>query len=288
MRAVAARWLISAVARIQRPGCQADSVLLLEGPQGIGKSTALRVLASDEWFADHISDLGSKDSRLELHGKLVLELAELDKIRRSKIERVKAFITSRTDHFRPPYGRRAETVPRSCVFAASVNDETPLTDETGNRRFWPVRCGAINIEKLAELRDQLWAEAYQRYRDGTPWWLDSAELNDAATAEQAKRYDPGVWDDVILEWIEDPVQRMESAGGEGEVIPLTPFDSTSERVTITDILLHAIGKPLDRLTQADRNQAQRCLVHHGWTRKQDRSRGNLRGKWFYQRPAGRL
>ena len=193
-----------------------------------------------------------------------------------------------TDRSRPPYGRHLIEVPRESVFAGTVNHDDYLKDETGGRRFWPVRCGAINIEKLAELRDQLWAEAYQRYRDGAPWWLDSAELNDAATAEQAKRYDPGVWDDVILEWIEDPVQRMESAGGEGEVIPLTPFDSTSERVTITDILLHAIGKPLDRLTQADRNQAQRCLVHHGWTRKQDRSRGNLRGKWFYQRPAGRL
>jgi predicted P-loop ATPase len=281
-RAVGARWLISAVARIMHPGSQVDHVLLVEGPQGVRKSTALRILASDNWFSDHISDLGSKDSRLELHGKWILELAELDKVRRGELERVKAFITARIDNFRVPYGRRSEAVPRSCVFAATVNDQTPLTDETGNRRFWPVRCGVIDLPSLERDRDQLWAEAYECYRSGSVWWLESAELNALASREQEKRYDEGVWDQVILAWLEEPIQRYEIDGA--AQLPIEPFDSTAERVTTTDVLVHAVGKDIDRCTQADRNQVARCLAHAGWKRKQDRSRGPLRGKWFYFRP----
>ena len=280
IRAIGARWLLSAVARIFRPGCQVDHTLLLEGPQGIRKSTALRVLAGDEWFADHISDLGSKDSRIELHGKWILELSELDKVRRGELERVKAFLSARTDHFRVPYGRRAEDVPRSCVFAASTNDQTPFTDETGNRRFWPVRCESISIEKLTADRDQLWAEARKRYLEQPIWWLETQELRSAAESEQESRYDPGVWDDCIMAWIEDPKQTYETDGG--AQLPIQPFDSTRDRVTIADVLVHAIGKPLERCTQTDKNQVSRCLVHEGWKRKQVR-KGPLRGQWFYFR-----
>jgi predicted P-loop ATPase len=276
-RAIGERWLISAVARIERPGCQVDHVLLIQGPQGRLKSTALRTLAGDDHFSDHISDLGSKDSRVDLHGKWILEMAELDKVRRGQLERVKAFLTARIDNFRLPYGRISEAVPRSCVFAATVNDETPLTDETGGRRFWPVGCGTIDIEALERDRDQLWAEAYQRYYDGAVWWLDSAELNTLAAEEQDKRYEPGVWDDIILEWIEEPRQGYETDGAN---LPLTPFDSKPRRVTVTDILIHGIRKPLDRLTQNDRMQVVRCLVHAGWKRWQSGEKAH-RGRWFY-------
>ena len=282
--AVGPRWMISAVARIFRPGCQCDHTLLLEGPQGIRKSTALQTLAGDEWFTDHISDLGGKDSRLELHGKWIIEFSELAAVRRGDVERVKAFLTARIDNFRTPYARCCEAVPRSCIFAASLNDATPFTDPTGSRRFWPVRCGQINIEALKSDRDQLWAEAYARYRAGEVWWLDTDELNQAATAEQDERYDPGVWDEVILDWIENPTQRFDPSGQ--QAIPIEPYESDAERVTVTDVLQHAIGKPLDRLTQADRNQVVRCLTHAGWKRKQDRSRGPSRGIWFYIRPVG--
>jgi putative DNA primase/helicase len=282
VRAVGSRWLISAVARIFRPGCQVDHTLLLEGPQGIYKSSGLRTQAGDEWFADHLSDLGSKDSRIELHGKWIIELAELDRVRRNDLERVKAFLTARTDHFRVPYGRRAEDVPRSCVFAATVNDQTPLNDETGNRRFWPVRCGKIDIEALARDRDQLWAEAYQRYFAGEVWYLNSPELNAAAAAEQEERYEQDIWEDTVLEWAENPKQSYDKDGI--DQLPVEPFDSISGRVTVADILLHAIHKPIDRQTQQDKTRAARCLVHAGWKRKQDRSRGPMRGKWFYVRP----
>jgi putative DNA primase/helicase len=273
-KAVGPRWLISAIARIERPGCQVDHTLLLEGAQGIRKSTALRILAGDEWFVDHISDLGSKDSRLELRGKWIFEISELDRVRRGEIERVKAFLTARTDHFRLPYSRRAEDVPRSCIFAATVNDQTPLTDETGNRRFWPIKCGAINIEALTCDRGQIWAEAYQRYISDSPWWLDSAALNNEARREQEQRYDSGVWDNEILSWCDAP-----TVGRKADMSCV--LDSTKRRVTLTEILIHAVGKDLDRCTQQDRNQVARCLIHDGWTRARDWSRGPNRGKWFY-------
>ena len=266
IRAVGARWLIAAVARVFEPGCQADHVLLLEGKQGIGKSSALRVLAGDEWFTDHISDLGSKDSRIELCGRWIVELAELDKVRHAERERVKAFLTERADNFRPPYGRRAQSISRGCVFAATTNDFESLTDETGNRRFWPVRCSVINVSGLKIDRDQVWAEAYKRYSEGAAWWIDTAELNAAAAEEQDDRYEADVWDDKILAWCQNPVDAC---------------DSDRHHVTLADILVHAIGKPLDKITQQDRKRVQKCLVHAGYTKKQDRSRGKNRGKRFY-------
>jgi len=283
IRAVGSRWLISGVARIFQPGCQADHVLQLEGPQGIRKSSALRALASDEYFADHISDLGSKDSRIELLGKWILEMSELVSMRRSEIERIKAFLTARIDHFRPPYGRRAIDAPRQGVFAASTNDETPFVDSTGNRRFWPVRCGQIDVEAVARDRDQLWAEAYLRYVKGEPWWLDNVELNALAKAEQDERYEPGPWDSAILEWVEHPCQRDERQP-DGHVIPLSPWDGSEPyKVTITDVLVHCVGKAFDRITPADYHSVARCLNHAGWRRKQDRKRGPTYGKRFYTR-----
>jgi putative DNA primase/helicase len=281
VRAVGGRWLISAVARIFDPGCQVDHVLLLEGDQGVRKSSGLRVLTvRDEWFVDHTAELGSKDSRLDLSGKWIVEMAELDKVRGAALERVKAFLTVRYDHFRMPYGRRAEDVPRSCAFAGSVNDATPLTDATGNRRFWPVKCGNIDLGALTADRDQLWAEAYSRYRAGDPWYLDTPELNKAAVEQQDLRFDDGVWDQIILDWLEDPQQRYER--NRDQDLPIQPFDSTSDAVTITDVLIHCVGKPLDRCEQKDRNQVARCLIHNGWRRKQS-GKGPKRGKWFYVR-----
>jgi predicted P-loop ATPase len=280
-RAIGVRWLISAVARIFHPGCQADHVLLLEGPQGIRKSSALRALTGDPWFADHIADLGSKDSRLDLHGKWIIEMSELVSMRRGEIERVKAFLTAPTDHFRLPYERRAADVPRQNVFAASTNEEQPFVDSSGNRRFWPVHCGQIDVDGIRRGRDQLWAEAYNSFKQGRVWWLETAELNRLAQAEQEERYEEGVWDSMILDWVEEPHRREEGDGS--NTLPMTPWDGSEPgKVTITDVLVHAIGKPADRLTQADRNQVARCLSHHGWRREQERG-GPGRGKRFYVR-----
>ena len=209
-RSVGALWLISAVARIFRPGVKADHMLVLEGPQGARKSTALKILAGEDWFTDELPDLGSKDAAMHMQGVWIIEIAELDAIGKAEVSRIKAFLTRTTDRFRPPYGRYTIEVPRQCVFAGTVNPDTYLRDETGNRRFWPVRCGTIDIDALARDRDQLWAEAVARFRAGAIWWLDTPELIAAATAEQEKRYQADAWDDLIEHWL---THEMRTVGG---------------------------------------------------------------------------
>jgi hypothetical protein len=126
-RAVGSRWLISAVARIFRPGAKADCCLILEGPQGIRKSTALRTLAG-EYFTDELADLGSKDAAMQTRGVWIIELSELDSLSHSEVARIKAFMSRTTDRFRPPYGMRLVESPRQCVFAGTVNQSTYLRD----------------------------------------------------------------------------------------------------------------------------------------------------------------
>jgi len=285
-RAIGPRWLISAVARIYRPGCQADCVLLLEGPQGSLKSSTLRTLAGDNWFSDTISELGSKDSRLELHGNWIIEIGECDRIKRGDLERVKGFLTTRRDSFRPPYGRHTATFPRSCVFAGTTNDTSSFTDETGNRRFWPVRVGRIDLEALTRDRDQIWAEALARFRAGASWWLETPELNALATGEQAKRYLPGIWDEQILTWCDDPRSRSkrldDRVGNQEEELP---FDSNRDAVTVYDVLVHGLGKTLDRFMPHDVAQVSRCLTHAGWTQvPRCRVKGTGRRVRLYVRP----
>ena len=139
-----AKWLIGGVARIFQPGCKVDTCLILEGEQGLLKSTALRTLAGDAFFTDDIADLGSKDSVMQTRGVLIIELAELDSMSR-EVSRVKAFMSRQVDRIRPPYGRRVIEVPRECIFAGTTNKDTYLKDETGGRRFWPVKVGAVSV-----------------------------------------------------------------------------------------------------------------------------------------------
>ncbi len=174
---VGRRWMISAVARVYQPGCQADCMLVLESQlQGIGKSTGLAILGG-RWFSDTPIVLGEKDSYQALRGVLIYEFGELANIRGREVERVKGFVSARSDHYRPSYGRRAQDFPRQCVFAGTTNESSYLEDMTGNRRFWPVACsGDVDRDALAQDRDQLWAEATSYYHDGAPWYLDERRL----------------------------------------------------------------------------------------------------------------
>ena len=183
-RAVGPRFLISAVARIYRPGCKADCVLILEGPQGGRKSSALKSLA-EPWFADRLSDLGSKDAAMETRGVWIIEVAELDSMTRAEVSTIKAFMSRTHDRFRPPYGKRLVDLARQCVFAGSINPEGGyLKDATGGRRFWPVACGTIDLDALKNDRSQLWAEARERFRRGDPWWLETRKLDQLAASNR--------------------------------------------------------------------------------------------------------
>ena len=166
-RAVGSRWLISAVARIFQPGAKADCCLILEGPQGIRKSTALRTIAG-EYFTDELADLGSKDAAMQTRGVWIIELSELDNLSHAEVARIKAFMSRTTDRFRPPYGMRLVESPRQCVFAGTVNHGTYLRDETGGRRFWPVVCGRIDVEGLGECPRPVVGGSQSQIRIGLP------------------------------------------------------------------------------------------------------------------------
>ena len=200
--AVGTCFLIGAVARISRPGCKMDNVLILEGAQGIGKSTLVRSLFSDPWFSDEIADLGSKDASLQTRGIWCIELAELETLTRAESGRIKAFISRAVDRFRPPYGKRLIDSPRSCVFVGTCNDSAYLKDETGGRRFWPVTCTAIDLEGIERDRDQLWAEAVVRWKRGESWWLNTDSLQQLAQEEQEQRFLSDPWEDKISQYLD--------------------------------------------------------------------------------------
>jgi predicted P-loop ATPase len=249
-RAVGSRWLISAVARVFEPGCQCDHCLILQGPQGRRKSTALRVLAGD-WFTDQVGDLANKDSAQQIHGVWIVEFAELEQVLglRAETAMVKAFITRRVDRFRPPYERRPADFPRQCVFAGTVNLEQFYRDETGARRFWAVECGAIDIAALERDRDQLWAEARVRYERREPWHLDTAELVDLAAEEQDERFEGDPWDPLIMDWIEGDRAAFANLG--------SPIEAYT--VSVEQILQKALEKPKATWQQADKHRVGRIM-----------------------------
>ena len=148
--AVGRAMLIAAVARIYDPGCKVDTVPIFEGAQGARKSTAVKALF-DPWFSDELADLGSKDAAMQTRGVWGIEVSELDAMSRMEVSRIKSFITRTTDRFRPPYGSRIIESPRSCVFWGTTNSDGYLKDETGGRRFWPIKIGKINVDLLSQL-----------------------------------------------------------------------------------------------------------------------------------------
>lgn len=194
------RFLISAVARGLSPGCKVDHALVLEGEQGINKSTAIRTLGG-KWTQDDIHDMSSKDAAMALANYWIVELQELSALNRSEIERTKSFLSLGVDKYRPPYGRHVIEVPRRCVFAGTTNADRYLRDPTGNRRFWPIRCGRIDLGGLAANRDQLFAEAVAAYHAGQVWHLTDAELIAQAQCEQALRLEVDPWHAIIAEKI---------------------------------------------------------------------------------------
>lgn len=257
VRATGAKWLISGVARIYVPGCKADCALIIEGKQGLLKSTALKTLFHP-WFTDEISDLGSKDAAMQIAGKWGIEMSELDSMRRTEVSKVKAFMSRTMDRFRPPYGYRVVEQLRQCIMAGTVNENQYLRDDTGNRRFWPHAGTKIDIPKLSDDRDQLWAEAKTKYLLEEPWWLDSDELiTQAREAQSARR-------------VEDPWENEIS-----NMLKLLESTTPSE-------LLLDLGKDKKDLTQADQNRAASCLRALGWERKSIRYKG--KPTWRYVPP----
>ena len=194
--AVSRLLLIQAVARAKDPGCKADSVVVLEGEQGTGKSTALRILFSEQYFGDQLPHMTSKDACSYLKGKWGVELAELEFKKKTEVETIKAFISRQSDNYRPAYGREEIEAARTCVFIGTTNRDDYLVDETGNRRFLPIETGEIDQEALINHRDRLWAAAAHAYDDGEQYWL-KPKAAEIAQDQAQQRLEQDPWTEII-------------------------------------------------------------------------------------------
>jgi len=195
VKLISPKVLISAVARAMDPGCKVDTVLVLEGEQGIRKSSAIAALFGEDYTAESVSLFDQHNKMvMSMMGAWVVELAEFVAIARSHHASVKGLISMRRDKVVLPYAKMASTHPRRCVFFGTINPEAAgyLTDSTGNRRYWPVTVTKIDLERIRKFRDQMWAEAVEQYRAGERWWLEADEEVVAQEA-QSDREEDDAW-----------------------------------------------------------------------------------------------
>lgn len=207
-RACARKTLCAAVMRVMRPGCKFDHVLVLEGLQGIGKSSVCKILGG-EWAADFPIDPHNKDSIQLMQGRWIIELAEMETTRRADLQTLRAFISRSTDQARLAYGRIVGEFPRQSVFIGSINpgpDGTYLQDDE-NRRFWPVRCspknGIVDFKAFKSVKNQLWAEAMAAVKKGEHLYMETSALRDQAREAVKERHADHAWAERVGAWLHE-------------------------------------------------------------------------------------
>lgn len=252
---------VAMVRRVRQPGCKHDHMVPLEGPQGCGKSTLLRIFARDDALFTDALPIGATDREtLEIaHGKLIVELGELAGIGKRDLAAVKAFASRQSDRARLAYGRFVVEVPRQFTIWGTTNDSEYLSDTTGNRRFWPLRVGTIDLAQARADVDQLWAEAAALEANGHPITLPRELWADAAS-EQAARLLSDTWEDVISD-------------------KLRVYSSKPVKVRTLDVL-RAIGVPIDRQDRGAQMRVAAALKKLGFESRligKDRTAGWHRG-----------
>lgn len=268
------RWfLIGAVMRVLRPGCKLDHAPIFEGAQGQGKSSLLAVLGGD-YFADTPFVMGETNAYLALKGKWIYEIAELDSFNRSEQTRAKAFMSSSKDTYRAPYERRTADHLRQCVFAGTTNAYEYFKDATGNRRYWPIRVGGIDLDALRAIREQLLAEAVHFALAGERYWPTGEEQREIFSPEQESREIADSRKQVLAFWL-DGMDRH------GE--PVIGLEKR-ERVTVADVLFDHWKVEYSKVDNAKgmETKAGQLLNELGW--RQERETGGRRIR-YYVRPA---
>lgn len=271
VRLIARMFLVGLAARAFYPGVKHDCAPVFEGGQGAGKSTALSILGGD-WYADTPFRMGEKDGYLSIQGILLYEIAELEQFNRSEVTAVKAFMSSKKDRYREPYGRRMKNMPRRTLFAATTNEGQYFKDPTGNRRFWPVHVGRIDIDALTRDRDQLFGEAVHMLRSKVRWYPSQQQQIELINPQQEDREIPDPW----LGRLYDYCEGLDS---EGKPI----FGSKLEEVTVRELLTKALHIEIGKLGPAKQEtmRISTCMRKLGWMK--DRYPHGAR-EYFYKRP----
>ena len=290
-RAVARKSLCAAVARALQPGVKYDTMPILVGAQGIGKSTLLRTLGA-EWFNDSLSTFEGKEACEMIQGSWVIELQELNGLNRSEENAVKQFLSKTDDIYREPYGRRTGRYPRRCVFFGTTNDDEFLRDKTGSRRFLPIDCMHGKPTKsvfgsLAAEVPQIWAEALAAWRLGETLYLDDAELNAAAKAAQEEHAVYSAKEGIIREFLEreipDNWERLDLAARKsylgGGMKPESAVMIKRDRVCALEIWCEALGGDIRFFKRQDAQEINGILSHiEGWEKCKTNARfGRLYG-----------
>jgi predicted P-loop ATPase len=267
--------LVAGVRRVRQPGCKFDQILVLEGPEGTCKSSAVKLLAiEDRNFSDQtILGLADRQQQELLAGKWIYEIAELHGMKRSEIESVKAFASRTHDRGRPAYGRSVVDQPRRCIMIATTNDDRYLKSQTGNRRFWPVKTGIIDLNGIARDRDQLWAEAAALEAAGLSLTLPP-RLWEEAKIQQEQRLEIDPW--------EDTLERVTGDLYQDRGCP------QEQRISSDDIFENYLAIPRNKRSATDAVRLKNVMTRLGWTYdriyigKPDEDLRRVRGYW---RPA---
>jgi len=283
VRAVSRKTLIGAIKRVLEPGCKFDTVLVLDGKPGIGKSTLLRKLGG-EWFSDSLSlvDTRDKTSAEKMQGVWIMEIGEMQGTRKADVDVLKGFLSRQVDEYRAAYGRVVERHPRTAIICGTTNSTTGfLRDTTGNRRFWPVQVdgsGRLSVWDMSEAtRLQLWAEALAYLSEGEEPYLDAAMEEEAAKAQQAAmEYDDREGE--ILEYLDtllpedwycwDTLRRVEYFQQADELSPERPAGTMPRtRVCSREIFCECFGRPRNSWKRQDGFEISAIMARiQGWER----------------------
>ena len=262
-------FLTQACARAVNAGCKADIVVVLEGKQGIGKSTCLRALFSPDWFKDSLPPMSHKDASDYLVGAWCIELAEMAYQKKAEIEQQKAFLSRQEEKYRPAYKRTSIVYKRRCVFVATTNREDWAVDETGNRRYLPVKTQNIDVAGLKRDRDTIWAAAYLEYMRTKHWWLQDQFIEYTHQQTELRR-EADLWSQLVQEQLahKDEVTIKEAF----ELC--FPQDSIDTR-----------SNP-KQITQQDQRRMATCLIAAGFERNGKFSAGKQRNQVRFTRAPG--
>lgn len=275
-RVITRKTLVAAVARVMEPGCKFDYMLILEGQQGIGKSSFLARLATNpKYYLDELRTFEGKEASELIQGKWIVEVAELSAFNKTETNIIKGFITRQTDTYRAAYGKGTKDYPRKCIFIGTTNSEEYLKDATGERRYWPLRLNSRIKIPLSEIPvEQIWAEAYTRWQFGEDLYLPP-ELEEDAKRQQEMRQEANVKEGLIIEFLEKPVPLdwNKRTLPERRLYWSSEFGTSSvetmkrDRVCALEIWCECLGGDIKNIKKSDTIEINNLLIKMpGWVK----------------------